>query len=106
MGFLHPDLGWGKWNTSLDLRDPASVQKAKELIFDAEVVAYGYRPSALDKYGLHEDDVLELCRHRPRGITVARLNCSGWVGPRAGRSSWKQVSDPCCGVSLASGPHL
>jgi crotonobetainyl-CoA:carnitine CoA-transferase CaiB-like acyl-CoA transferase len=103
MGFLHPDLGWGKWNTPLDLRDPVSVQKAKELILDADVVVYGYRPSVLDKYGLGEDDVLELCRHRRRGITVARLNCYGWMGPWAGRSGWQQISDACCGVSLAFG---
>ena len=41
------------------------------------MVVYGYRPSVLDKYGLGENDVLELCRHRRRGIIVARLNYYG-----------------------------
>jgi CoA-transferase family III len=47
--------------------------------------------------------VLELCRHRRRGIIVARLNCYGWMGPWAGRSGWQQISDACCGVSLLFG---
>jgi hypothetical protein len=103
MGFLHPDMGWGKWNCSLDLRDPADVEKAKALILDADVVVYGYRPSVLDKYGLGHDDVLKLCENRTRGIIIARLDCYGWVGPWANRSGWQQISDACCGVSLEFG---
>ena len=103
MGFLHPDMGWGKWNTSLDLRDPLDVEKAKALILDADVVVYGYRPNSLSKYGLGDDDVLELCKHRDRGIIIARLDCYGWVGPWADRSGWQQISDACCGVSLSFG---
>lgn len=103
MGFLHPDMGWGKWNTSLDLRDPMDVQKAKDLILESDVVVYGYRPSVLDKFGLGSDDVLELCAQRERGIIIARLDCYGWAGPWAGRSGWQQISDACCGVSLEFG---
>ena len=103
MGFLHPDMGWGKWNASLDLRNPSDAQKAKDLILDADVVVYGYRPGVLDKYGLGLDDVLKLCQHRTRGIIIARLNCYGWVGPWAERSGWQQISDACCGVSLSFG---
>jgi hypothetical protein len=103
MGFLHPDMGWGKWNASLDLRDPSAVQAVKNLILDADVVVYGYRPSVLDKYGLSEDDVLELCKERSRGIIVAKLNCYGWVGEWAGRSGWQQISDASTGVSMAFG---
>ncbi len=93
MGFLHPDMGWGKWNTALDLRQPADIEKAKELILEADVVVYGYRPEVLSKYGLGSDDVLELCRSRTRGLIVARLDCYGWVGPWAHRSGWQQISD-------------
>ncbi|KAH8804485.1 CoA-transferase family III domain-containing protein [Xylogone sp. PMI_703] len=103
MGFLHPDMGWGKWNTSLDLRKSADLQKAKELILEADVVVYGYRPEVLSKYGLGYEDVLELCQSRNRGIIIARLDCYGWVGPWAHRSGWQQISDACCGVSLEFG---
>lgn len=103
MGSFHPDMGWGKWNSFLDFRDPADVQKAKALILDADVVVYGYRPQVLDKYGLGSDDVLELCAKRERGIVILRLNCYGSVGPWADRSGWQQISDACCGVSLEYG---
>ncbi|KIW13305.1 hypothetical protein PV08_08493 [Exophiala spinifera] len=103
MGFLHPDMAWGKWNTDLDLRQPADLEKAKQLILEADVVVYGYRPEVLSKYGLGCDDVLELCHNRERGLIVARLDCYGWVGPWAHRSGWQQISDACCGVSLDFG---
>jgi hypothetical protein len=106
MGFLHPDMGWGKWNCSLDLRDPEAVSKAKALILDADIVVYGYRPQVLDKYGLGSEDVLELCSARKRGIVILQLNCYGHTGPWAGRSGWQQISDACCGVSLEYGRAL
>ena len=103
MGFMHPDMGWGKWNTHLDFRKPEDVKKAKELILEADVVVCGFRPNVLDKYGLGRDDVLEMCKERNRGIIYARLNCYGWQGPWAGRSGWQQISDACCGVSREYG---
>jgi crotonobetainyl-CoA:carnitine CoA-transferase CaiB-like acyl-CoA transferase len=103
MGGLHPDLGWGKWNCSLDLRKPEDLEKAKALIMEADVVVSGYRPAVLDKYGLGETGILELTKNRDRGIIFARENCYGWNGPWQGRSGWQQISDACCGVSLEFG---
>lgn len=103
MGSLHPDLGWGKWNCSLDFRKPEDLEKAKALIMEADVVVSGYRPAVLDKYGLGEAGILELTKDRPRGIIFARENCYGWNGPWQGRSGWQQISDACCGVSLEFG---
>ena len=91
MGFLHPDMGWGKWNCSLDLREPEAVAKVKALIMDADVIVHGYRPQVLDKYGLAPQDVLELCGARKRGIVILQLNCYGHVGPWEGRSGWQQI---------------
>ena len=103
MGRLHPDLGWGKWNCSLDFRKPEDLEKAKALIMEADVVVSGYRPAVLDKYGLGESGILELTKNRGRGIVFARENCYGWNGPWQGRSGWQQISDACCGVSLEFG---
>ena len=103
MGFLHPDMGWGKWNCSLDFRDPADIDKVKELIRDADVVVYGYRPGVLEKYGIGPEDVLKICERRKRGVIILQLNCYGWVGPWTDRSGWQQISDACCGVSLEFG---
>lgn len=103
LGFLHPDLGWGKWNCSLDFRDPAQLAAAKALIAEADVVVSGYRPAVLDKYGLGETGILQLTRNRTRGIIFVRENCYGWYGPWADRSGWQQISDACCGISYEFG---
>ena len=93
MSVLHPDLNQGKWTTILDLREESDRQKLRELILDADVVVQGYRPGVLEKYGFGRDDILELCKHRERGIIYARENCFGWNGPDQDRIGWQQVSD-------------
>jgi len=99
-------MGWGKWNTYLDFRKPEDVQRARELILEADVVVCGFRPHVLDKYGLGHEDILKMCKNRKRGIIYARLNCHGWNGPWADRSGWQQISDACCGVSIEYGRAL
>ena len=103
MGALHPDLGWGKWNCSLDFRKSEDLEKARELIRGADVVVSGYRPAVLDKFGLGEKGILDLVKGRESGIIFARENCYGWNGPWMERSGWQQISDACCGVSLEFG---
>ncbi|EMR82315.1 hypothetical protein ACHAP3_005055 [Botrytis cinerea] len=100
---LHCDLNWGKWNTHLDFRNEDDLEKAKELIRDADVVVTGYRPGVLDKYGLGNDGIRELVKDRSRGIIIARENCYGWHGPWSYRSGWQQISDANCGVSMEFG---
>lgn len=72
---LHPDLNWGKWNCSLDLRQEADRKKLRALIIHADVVVDGYRPGIFEKYGFGRDKVIEMCRQRNRGIIYARENC-------------------------------
>jgi hypothetical protein len=96
---LHPDLNWGKWNCSIDLKDPAGHEKLQALIMDADVVVQGYRPGALDKYGFGQQGIIDMCKDRERGIISARENCYGWHGPWSGRSGWQQISDAVCGCS-------
>jgi len=93
LSVLHLDLNAGKWNTILDLRNDEDRQKLRDLVLDADVFLQGYRPGVLDKHGFGEDDIIEMCRHRPRGIIYARENCYGWNGPWASRSGWQQISD-------------
>jgi hypothetical protein len=90
---LHCDLNWGKWNTQLDFRNEQDLQKTKDLILDADIVITGYRPGVLDKYGLGEEGILDLCKDRSRGIIIVKENCYGWHGPWAYRSGWQQISD-------------
>ncbi|KAG0651079.1 Succinyl-L-malate -transferase beta subunit [Hyphodiscus hymeniophilus] len=103
LGFLHPDLAWGKWNCALDFCNNIDLAKAKDLIREADVVVSGYRPGVLDKFGLGEEGILTLTRDRRRGIVFARENCYGWNGPLASRSGWQQLSDACVGISYEFG---
>ncbi|KAK7956000.1 CoA-transferase family III domain-containing protein [Apiospora aurea] len=103
MSVLHPDLNHGKWNASLDLRTESGRRALKDLVLNADAVLEGYRPGVLDKYGFGEQDVLDMCRERGRGIVCCGENCYGWQGPWMGRSGWQQISDACCGVSYEFG---
>ncbi|KAH8807499.1 alpha-methylacyl-CoA racemase [Xylogone sp. PMI_703] len=100
---LHPDLNWGKWNCSLDLRKDDDRAKLRELVLEADVVINGYRPMVLDKYGFGNEDVFKLCKDRERGIIYVRENCFGWAGPLAHRSGWQPISDANSGISMGYG---
>ena len=103
MHLLHPDLNWGKWNASLDLRTEEGRETLRNLILDADCVVSGYRPGVLKKYGFDTDDILKLCEKRDHGIIVVRENCYGWNGPWSYRSGWQQISDANVGVSMEFG---
>ena len=103
---MHLDMNHGKWNASLDLREEGGRQKLKDLVLEADVFVQGYRPGVLDKYGFSQEDVLDLCKTRERGIIYVRENCYGWYGPWADRSGWQQISDACCGVSMEFGRSM
>ncbi|OAL36603.1 hypothetical protein AYO20_04219 [Fonsecaea nubica] len=105
-GVLHPDLNWGKWNCHIDLREEEGRERLRALILDADVVLNGYRPNVLAKYGFGEQQVIELCNSRERGIIYARENCYGWNGPWRNRSGWQQISDAVTGVAVSFGRAL
>ena len=100
---LLPDLGWGKWNAFLDLKTDEGKAALRELIMEADVILIGYRPNVLDKYGFGKQNILDMVKHRSRGIIYAEENCYGWNGPWSYRSGWQQISDANCGVSLEFG---
>ncbi|KAI8951062.1 CoA-transferase family III domain-containing protein [Xylaria longipes] len=98
---LHQDLNWGKWNTSLHLKDEAEKEKLRDLIKEADVVVDGYRPGVMERLGFGREAIFALVKDRERGIIHVRENCYGWHGPWSHRSGWQQISDACCGVSRA-----
>ena len=90
---LHPDLNWGKWNCSIDLKTEAGKEQLRDLIREADVVLDGYRPGVIERLGFGRDAVLKLVEGREHGIIYARENCYGWHGPWQHRSGWQQISD-------------
>ncbi|MEU5638842.1 CoA transferase [Streptomyces milbemycinicus] len=91
----HADTGFGKRSTRLDLADPRDRQTFEELLGRADVVVTGYRPGALDRFGLAPDALLE---RRP-GLVVAQVSAWGWSGPWAGRRGFDSLVQAACGIA-------
>ncbi|MFC4150118.1 CoA transferase [Micromonospora mangrovi] len=91
----HLDTGSGKRSTLLDLRDPADRSRFTALLADADVLVTGYRPAALERFGLTPD---ALRRHRP-DLVLARLSAWGRSGPWAGRRGFDSLVQAATGIA-------
>jgi crotonobetainyl-CoA:carnitine CoA-transferase CaiB-like acyl-CoA transferase len=97
----HADTGFGKRSAALDLGSRADRDTFEELLSDADVVVTGYRPGALDRYGLAPHALAE---RRP-GLIVARLSAWGTEGPWADRRGFDSLVQAACGIAaIEAGP--
>lgn len=97
----HADTGFGKRSTRLDLADPADRRTFDDLLARADVVVSGYRPGALDRYGLTPDDLP--ARHP--GIVLAQVCAWGWSGPWAARRGFDSLVQAATGIAaIEAGP--
>ncbi len=92
----HLDTGQGKRSTVLDLERTADRQRFEDLLGSAHVVVTGYRPCALDRFGLSPE---ALCTRRP-GIVVGRLSAWGFAGPWAERRGFDSIVQAASGIAL------
>ncbi|TQF04485.1 carnitine dehydratase [Kitasatospora acidiphila] len=91
----HADTGFGKRSTRLDLAEPADLDVLRELAATADVVVAGYRPGALDRFGLAPEAL--------PGTIVVQLNAWGWHGPWAGRRGFDSLVQAGCGIAELTG---
>ncbi|NUH42087.1 CoA transferase [Streptomyces samsunensis] len=91
----HADTGFGKRSSALDLAVPEDRRTFEALLADTDVVVTGYRPGALDRYGLGADALLE---RRP-GLIVAQLCAWGWSGPWADRRGFDSLVQAATGIA-------
>ncbi|WP_413101674.1 CoA transferase [Streptomyces sp. Inha503] len=91
----HADTGFGKRSAALDLAAPEDRRTFEALLADADVVVTGYRPGALDRFGLAPDALLE----RHPGLVVAQLCAWGWSGPWAGRRGFDSLVQAATGIA-------
>ncbi|WP_328383010.1 CoA transferase [Streptomyces sp. NBC_00400] len=91
----HSDTGFGKRSTVLDLGSPAGRASFEELLFRADVVVTGYRPGALDRFGLTPE---ALAARRP-GLVVARISAWGDDGPWGGRRGFDSLVQVATGIA-------
>ncbi|MGW3246310.1 CoA transferase [Streptomyces sp. NPDC001070] len=97
----HADTGFGKRSARLDLAEPADRRVFEELLAAADVVITGYRPGALDRFGLSPQ---ALSQRRP-GLVVAQLRAWGWSGPRAEWRGFDSLVQAGSGIaSIEAGP--
>ncbi|OHV37090.1 MULTISPECIES: CoA transferase [Pseudofrankia] len=89
IGWQHLDTGQGKRSALLDLR--TDLPRAQELLDRADVLVTGYRPGAIEAFGLRT----------PPGLIRARINAWGDTGPWAGRRGFDSIVQAASGISMA-----
>ncbi|MBC2866527.1 CoA transferase [Streptomyces mexicanus] len=93
----HADTGFGKRSAVLDLA--ADRAAFEDLLAEADVVVTGYRPGALDRFGLTPR---ALAARRP-GLIVAQLSAWGGTGPWAGRRGFDSLVQVATGIAAVEG---
>lgn len=93
----HLDAGMGKRSTLLDLATQGEV--FDRLLRGAHVVLLGYRPGAMDRYGLTPE---ELIARRP-GLVVGTLSAWGGVGPWGARRGFDSIVQAASGIAVIEG---
>lgn len=92
----HSDTGFGKRSVSIDLASGSGREVFDELLAGADVVVTGYRPGALDAFGLTPRS---LAARRP-GLVIGRLSAWG-KGPWAGQRGFDSVVQAATGIAVA-----
>ena len=93
--------GFGKRNTSIDVRTDEGRASMESLIADADVWIDAYRPGALAAHGFTPERVAEL---RP-GIVIVQVCAFDWTGPWAGRRGFDSIVQSTTGVRWAGGEY-
>ncbi|MGW2122686.1 CoA transferase [Streptomyces sp. NPDC001758] len=93
----HADTGFGKRSALLDLGSDRGL--FEELLATADVVVTGYRPGALDRFGLTPRAI---AARRP-GVVVAELSAWGAYGPWDGRRGFDSLVQVATGIAAVEG---
>lgn len=93
----HADTGVGKRSVLLDLTARADRDAFEELLSAADVVVSGYRPGALDRFGLAPEALAE---RRP-GVVIGQLNAWGWEGPWQYRRGFDSLVQAASGIAVS-----
>ena len=89
----------GKRSAELDISQPAGRARLEQLLAEADVLVQGYRPGALDRYGLAPGALAERHPH----LSVVTLSAWGTTGPWAARRGFDSLVQCPTGIALAEG---
>ncbi len=87
----------GKRSALLDLETADGMARMHDLLAEADVLVHGYRPHALDRFGLSP----ELLAERHPGLVVVSLSAWGSRGPWGGRRGFDSIVQAACGIAMA-----
>lgn len=86
----------GKRSALLDLHDATTRE---ELLAGSDVLVCGYRPGALDRFGMSPDALAQ----RHPGLVVVTLSAWGEQGPWGRRRGFDSLVQAACGIALEEG---
>ncbi|GAA2092834.1 CoA transferase [Streptomyces albiaxialis] len=95
----YADTGLGKRSTALDLASRSGQATFEELLASAHVVVTGYRPGALDRFGLAPESLAD---RRP-GLVVGQLCAWGGSGPWQRRRGFDSLVQAATGIAHIEG---
>ncbi len=91
--------GWaGKNSIQLDFNIPKELERAKELVKEADIVICSYQNGALDRFGLSENDIHDLNPNVIFGSLVC-FSDSVWQT----RPGWAPCAEDITGLSVRNG---
>jgi hypothetical protein len=93
------DTGSGKRHVTMDFTTPGGRRTVDALLSGADVVVQGYRPGALDAFGLAPEALAERHPH----LVVVRLSAWGSTGPWRGRRGFDSLVQAATGIALRAG---
>lgn len=88
-----------KQSVVLDLKDPASLEVARRLILDSDVVVENNRPGVMDRLGL---GAARMRAEHPR-LVYCSISAFGQEGPRAGEGGFDLTIQAAGGVMSVTG---
>ena len=97
LGHAEIDVGRGKLQAHIDLRDEAGRESLRNLIRGADIFSQGYRPGSLAARGFSPEAVAAL---KP-GIIYVSLSAYGHVGPWAGKRGFDSLVQTATGINQA-----
>ena len=86
-----------KRSALLDFGAADGNDRLHELLSGADVLVHGYRPHALDRFGLNQ----EMLAERHPGLVVVSLSAWGSRGPWGGRRGFDSIVQAASGIAMA-----
>nr|WP_200820317.1 CoA transferase [Mycolicibacterium houstonense] len=93
------DNGFGKRSATADFTDPAQREKLTALLQNADALIMGYRPGALEKFGLDPHAL----RERYPNLVVVTLDAWGDHGPWGDRRGFDSLVQAAVGIAQLYG---